>query len=105
MTALGGPVFFVQAPDGLWGKFRTPDGADVVPGRSIDIFKCEFLGLYRQVLPPPRAMKETDHAAYVAGHEALCAAMDRDDSEMTLAENEKGLPTFITLLPLNADGT
>jgi hypothetical protein len=103
---LGGPTFFVRSPDGIWGQFRTPDGSDLVPGRQVNIYECEFMGvLYRESLPPPYALKKTDLAAYKAAHAAFMADMEREDGEMTLATDEPGGPTFITLVPLNADGT
>jgi hypothetical protein len=103
---LGGPTFFVQAPSRLWGQFRTPDGTDMVPGKTMNIYECEFMGvLYRESLPPPYALKKTDLAAYKAGHATFMADMEREDSEMTLTTDERGQPTFVTLVPLNADGT
>lgn len=103
--SFGGPTFFLESADGLWGEFLLPEGKRIENNDSFNIKDCVFLGVfYRRIDPPTRPPQDATPeqiAEYRKKQIAYGETLEREDLKMTIAlGGEGGLPSFISLLPV-----
>lgn len=104
---IGGPTVWIQAPSGLWGEFRLPEGKRVENGDSFTIWECEFIGpLHRQISYPKRPKDPTPEQlqAWETALEEWNSMLESNKLRVTFSVGGGLLPEIVNLWPLNENG-